>query len=327
MPKVSGQKTRVLHVLNILLKYTDEEHLINVSKIQTELSRLGITCDRKAIYDDILTLEEFGYDILKKKGTGGGCAIISRDFELAELKLLCDAVQASKFITERKSKALSRKISSLTSVHQAKNLNRQIYFSNNLKAENEGIYYNVDFIHNAISRNRKVSFQYFEYTINKEKRLRNNGESYVISPLVLVWDDENYYMIGYDGNTDIKKHFRVDKMQNIEVLDTLRDTKGITDETELNEYSKKTFGMFGGTETLVSLRCSNSLIGVIIDRFGRDINIIKDGERHFRISTRINISPQFFSWIFGLEDKIQIISPQSVVEKFVLHAKTVLLKY
>lgn len=327
MPKNSGQKTRILHVLDILLKYSDEEHLINVSKIQKELNKAGIVCDRKAIYDDINTLEEYGYDILKKKGTGGGYAIISRDFELAELKLLCDAVQASKFITEKKSKALTKKLSAQTSIYQAKNLNRQIYFSQNLKTENESIYYNVDFIYNAISKNRKISFQYYEHTITKEKRLRNNGQSYIISPLALIWDDENYYMLGYDGTANINKHFRVDKMQNIEVLNELRDERAVTDEEELSDYSKKTFGMFGGNETLVSLRCSDSIIGVIIDRFGRDINIIKDGERHFRISTRINVSPQFFSWVFGLEDKIQIVSPQSVIDKFVLHAKTVLLKY
>jgi predicted DNA-binding transcriptional regulator YafY len=235
-------------------------------------------------------------------------------FELAELKLLVDAVQSSKFITEKKSNALIRKLEGLTSRYEAAQLHRQVTVSNRLKASNEEIFCNVDMIHRAISENRKICFRYFEWSPEKKRVLRRNGAFYCVSPWSLVWDDENYYMIGYDSETDVLKHYRVDKMLELYVEKSTREGREQFEKHDMTQYTKQAFGMYGGELCNVRLSCDSSLAGVVIDRFGTDIVIANHGER-FEFTVKVMLSPTFYSWVLGFGNKVTVVSPPEVRER------------
>lgn len=313
MSKSSNQKLKLLYLLKTLMEKTDTEHTLTVPEMILELNRYGINAERKSIYDDIESLKTFGIDILCRKSKAYGYYIASRSFELAELKLLADAVASSKFITEKKSKELIKKIGSLTSSHEAKQLVRQIYVNGRVKAMNEKIYYNVDLINQAISSRKQISFKYFEYTIDKKKRYRNNGNKYVASPYALTWDDENYYMISYYEKYYGITHFRVDKMEDIEVT----ASECYHEEINIVEYTKKIFSMYGGEEETVKIQFDNSLLGVVIDRFGKNTVMHKVDENSFIAILKVEISPPFWGWIFQFGNKIKIVSPESVKERFI----------
>ena len=239
-----------------------------------------------------------------------------RTFELPELKLLVDAVQSSKFITAKKSNELIRKLEELASVHEAKALQRQVFVGNRIKTMNESIYYNVDKIHQAISQNRLIRFHYYEWTPQKEMHLRRDGKAYEISPWGLTWDDENYYMVGYDGDAEMIKHFRVDKILDIVITDQPRSGKERFEKFDLANYAKKVFGMFSGEERTVKMRCENALAGAMIDRFGRDVMMHPVDEKYFSVSAAVNVSPQFFGWLAALGRGVVIESPEDVREEF-----------
>jgi len=313
MSKLSNQKLKLLYLLKILMEKTDTEHTLTVPEMIKELKNYNINAERKSIYDDIESLKTFGIDILCKKSKTYNYYIASRTFQLAELKLLADAVASSKFITEKKSKQLINKIGSLTSSHEAKQLTRQIYVAGRVKAINEKIYYNVDIIHQAISNNKQISFKYFEYTLDKKKRYRNDGNKYTVSPYALTWDDENYYMISYYEKYDGITHFRVDKMTDIEILE-LESRK---EEINIAEYTKKIFSMFVGEEETVRIQFDNSLLGVVIDRFGKDTVTYKIDDNSFMAILTVEISPPFWGWIFQFGNKARIVSPGKVREEFV----------
>ena len=224
MPRESSQKLKLLYVMRYLLRSSDEAHPVTVQQIIDFLSGEGIPAERKSIYDDVEALRRFGLDIIQAKiGRQSGYYVGSREFELPELKLLVDSVQSSKFITYKKTLTLIRKIESLASVYEAQLLSRQVYVKNRIKTMNESIYYNVDEIHTGIARDRRIRFRYFDYTVSKERRFRRDGGYYVVSPFALTWDDENYYLVAYDSEAGIIKHFRVDKMLDIGILDEARD--------------------------------------------------------------------------------------------------------
>ncbi len=303
----------MLYIMQMLLEKTDDEHTITVPQIIEELSRYGISAERKSIYDDIEHLRQYGLDICTKAGKSYGYFIGERDFELPELKLLVDSVQASKFITRKKSMELISKIEKLTSESNAKKLHRQVFVTNRVKTLNEKIYYNVDKIHDAIAANKQITFKYFSLDINKEKVYRKNGERYTESPVAMTWDDENYYLITYKEKYGKYVHYRVDKMDSIEIND---EDRVVTDnEFDLSEYSKKMFSMFGGDEIEVAIRFENSLVGVVFDRFGTDIPVMKDGDDHFICRVKVAVSPHFLSWVMSFGDKAKIVSPESVVDE------------
>ena len=237
----------------------------------------------------------------------------NRTFQLAELKLLVDSVQASKFITCKKSMELIKKLESLTSVHQARQLQRQVFVAGRIKAMNESVYYNIDRIHMAIGQNRQIGFRYFEYTVEKKRRFRHNGAQYRISPFALAWDDENYYMLGYDAQAGILKHYRVDKMTEIQPLDAPRQGNEQFQKLDMADYSRKVFSMFGGEEEMVRLRFENRLVGVVMDRFGKDVTVFPKEDGFFEIYTRVVLSPQFYGWIFALGEGVRILSPETAV--------------
>lgn len=316
MPRTANQKTKLLYVMRILLQETDEAHPLSTEEIIDKLGEAGIRSERKSIYNDVETLRAFGLDVHGTRGRTAGYYIGQRDFELPEIKLLIDSVQSSKFITERKTMQLIRKLAGLMSVHEAALMKRQLYVKNRIKSMNESIYYNVDAIHQAIAEDRQIEFRYCSYTITKEKKFRRGGRPYRVSPLALSWAEENYYLIAYETDSDKIKHFRVDKMDGIRVTEMFRQGKNKLPEKEMGEYARKNFSMYGGQEETVTLRFSNRMIGVVIDTFGKDVAISSVDEDHFQIRTAVAVSPQFFGWLFGLDGEAAITAPREVMEKF-----------
>ena len=312
MAKSANQKLKLLYLLRYLMQHSDEKHPVSMAQIIEELARNGISAERKSIYDDVESLRLFGIDIVQLKGKNGGYYIGERDFELPELKLLVDSVQSSKFITQDKTFKLIKKIENLASAYDGQLLQRQVYVTNRVKSMNESIYYAVDVISDAITQNRKIRYQYFEYNVAKERVLRHNGAFYEVSPFALIWDDENYYMLAWDSAAEKMKHYRVDKMQKVSLADDERDGIKEFEKVDMSAYTKTVFGMFGGNEQKVKLRFTNHLVGAVLDRFGRDAIIIKDGEEHFTVTVSVVVSPQFFGWVFGFGEEIEIISPENV---------------
>ncbi len=315
MSRSANQKLKLLYLAKFLLQNSDENHPVTTAQIIEELSKNDISAERKSIYDDIDALRLFGFDIVQIRGKNGGYYIGERDFELPELKLLVDSVQSSKFITQDKTYKLIKKIESLASVYDGQLLQRQVFVSNRVKSMNESIYYTVDSISDAITQNRKIKFRYFEYTITKERRFRHNGNFYFASPFALIWDDENYYMLAWDSESSKMKHFRVDKMHAVSMLDDSREGNEEFKKVDMSSYTKSVFGMFGGNEQKVKLRFSNHLVGAVLDRFGRDIIVVKDGDEHFTVSVNVVVSQQFFAWMFGFGTDAEILSPLETREQ------------
>lgn len=322
------QKLRTLYLMEILLERTNDEHMLNATELCTILDQeYGISTDRRTIYTEMEILEKFGLDIQQKKGKNSGYYIGARDFELPELKLLVDAVQSSKFITEKKSKELIQKLEKLCCKTDAAILSKYVFIVNRPKTENETVYYNVDYIHNAIYENKEISFQYAEWTTKKEFKLKKEGAFYVVSPWALTWNDENYYLVAYDEVAGIIKHYRVDKMQRTKILKTDRKGEESFKNFDLASYAKKTFGMYGGIDAEVTLECKNELAGVVIDRFGHDVWLIPQGEDYFKIKVLVSVSPQFFGWITGIGPGMKIIGPKDVKNQYKEYLLNVLENY
>ena len=311
--KLSHQKLKLFYLMKILLEKTDEEHTITVPEMIAELGKLGISAERKSVYDDLEYLKLFGLDVCSRKTRTHDYFIGSREFELPELKLLVDSVQSSKFITHKKSMELISKIEKLTSEANAKKLHRQVFVTNRVKTVNETIYYNVDKIHDAIAANKQITFKYYDLDVNRKKVYRKNGDRYTESPVALTWDDENYYLITYKEKYDDYAHYRVDKMESIEITE---EDRVLSEEPfDLSAYSKTTFAMFGGEETEVSIKFENDLVGVVFDRFGTDVRIIKADEGHFICTVKVAVSPHFLSWIVSFGRRAKIMSPDYVVDE------------
>ena len=327
MAKSSNQKLKILYLMKMLLEKTDEENTMTINDMIAELERYGITAERKSIYDDIEALRLYGIDIATRKSKTTDYFVASRVFELPELKLLVDAVQCSKFITYKKSNELIKKIESLASSRQAALLHRQVYVTNRVKAINENIYYNVDRLHVAIAENKQVSFKYFDYDIKKEKKYRKNGDLYFVSPYALSWDDENYYLITFSEKYNDFTHYRVDRMTNIEIVDQPRVMLPDNEHFNIADYSKKVFNMFGGEEETVKLKFDNSLVNAVIDRFGKDVMLDKVDENSFSVRINVAISSTFFAWLTQFGNKVKILSPESVIEKYQNSIQEILEQY
>lgn len=316
MAKGRNQKLKLIQLVKILYENTDDTHSLTMAEILSRLKDYGIEAERKSVYTDLEVLQTCGVDIIgEKKGRTYYYHIGNRQFELAELKLLVDAVQSSRFITTKKSQELINKLERLTSKYEAKQLQRQVYVAERVKTLNESIYYNIDKIHTAIHTDTKIRFQYFQWNLKKEMELRRNGQFYCISPWVLTWAEENYYLIGYDSKANMVKHYRVDKMLRIEVAKEPREGKEYFLQFDMAVYARKIFGMFDGTEETVKLECENSFVGVIIDRFGRDLNIIQKDENHFFVCVDVVVSRQFLGWLIALGEGVKIVGPERVVKE------------
>ena len=312
MPKSVNQKQKLLFLLDYLRQNTDETHTVTTPQIIDHLAANGIRAERKSIYNDIQTLCDYGYDIIRTEGAHAGYRIADRTFELPEVKLLVDLVQSSKFITTKKSRQLIGKLEQLVSKNDAKKLQRQVVVADRNKTSNEKIYYSVDVIHSAIAENRQIRFHYFDWNVRKEMQLRKDGRFYQVSPWLLTWDDENYYLIAYtEGRL---KHYRVDKMQNVHQLpDTTREGAGEYANFDVNTYMQQMFGMFNGPLKRVTLQCENRFAGAMIDRFGTApiLTPCADGE-HFTMTAEIQVSPQFFGWVAGFGTGVVVSGPPEV---------------
>lgn len=328
MPRGSNQKFKFTYLTKIMTEKTDDEHSLTMPQILDELKKYEVSAERKSIYEDFKDMERFGIDIIKEqKGRETFYHIAGREFELAEVKLLIDAVQSAKFITQKKSKLLISKVKKFVSEYQAKQLQRQIVINDRVKTMNESVYYNVDDIHTAINQNRKIKFKYYKWNIDKKLVERHGGIYFVVSPWALLWDDENYYMIAFDDWDNKIKHYRVDKMMYIEVGKDERAGKEEFKNFDMAKYSKATFGMYHGDKTKVCIKFTNHMCGVFIDRFGKDTIFRKTDENHSELVVDINVSPQFFGWIFSLGNDVEIVSPKEVVNELREYTKKFMLKY
>ena len=316
MAKSPNQKTKLLHLARMLLRQTDEDHPLTVAQIIQSLAREDIKAERKSIYDDLEALRLFGLDIQCRKGKAPGWFIGSREFELPEVKLLMDAVQSSRFITQKKSDALIRKLESLASIHQAGQLQRQVYVSGRIKVMNESIYYNVDKLHTAIAAQKAITFKYFDYDIARQKVFRRDGKRYVVSPYGLIWNSENYYLVAFDHSNRDMRHYRVDKMTEIAVTCLAREGKEKYHDFQLAQYGQKHFGMYSGPELKVTLRGRRDKAGLVWDRFGQDVILVPDGEEHFTVTLPVVVSPQFFGWLMGLDGSLTITAPKEAVAAY-----------
>ena len=324
MARMNNQKLKIFYLVKILTENTDETHYMSMPEILKALEEHGISVTdgtRKSLYEDFEVINEhYGIEVVGERvGKSYGYHVVSKEYELAECKLLVDAIQASKFITKRKSNELIRKIEKHVSKYEAKQLQRQVHVNGRIKTMNESIYYNVDAIHAAIAENRQIRFQYMNWNLQKELVAKKEGAYYLVSPWGLSWEDENYYLIAYDEERQEIRHYRVDKMQKIGITDRERNGKDVFESFDMAAYAKQNFGMFGGQLETVRLRVSNKLIGVILDRFGTDVMVIPDGEDHFRVNVEVAVSDQFFAWVFGLGRDIRILGPQNVKDEMKWH--------
>ncbi len=333
MPKGINQKIKLVCLQHILLELTDDEHPLTLNQLAEKLEAHGIEVrDRKSLVSDLETLEAFGVDVqrMRVSRAGFGYYVGARAFELAELKLLVDAVQSSRFITHKKTAELIRKVEGLASVHQARQLQRQVFVSGRIKNMNESIYYTVDAISAAIAQGLQISFVYYEWVLRWgrekiERAPRRQGEKYTISPWALCWEDENYYLVGLEAGK--VKHFRVDKMADIGVINKPREGGEQMRDFDIASYSKTMFGMFGGNVQRVTIEFAGRLIGVVADRFGADAFLSPAPDGRFSATVEVAVSPQFLSWIIGFGGEAKVTSPDSVANAVCDMARAAMEKY
>ncbi len=327
MAKSPDQKLKLTYLIRFFERNTDEEHHATMNDILADLERCGIQAERKAIYDDLIALERLGYEIIRDGSRNSEYYLVDRDFELAELKLLVDAVQSSKFISQKRTEELIRKLEEQTSHYRAVQLQRQVYNTNRVKTINETVLYTIDSLHEAISANKRIAFHYCEWNLQKELVYKNDGKIYQVDPVALIWDDENYYLVAYESDESRKpseytdediRHYRVDKIRDLEVLSDRRICAQAIANFHPAEYVKEHFNMFAGQAEYVKLRFKKHLIGVLIDRFGKEVTILPDetDEGYAVARVRVQVSNQFFGWMTGFGGDIVLQSPENVVNEY-----------
>lgn len=313
MPKSDNQKLKIFHILDYLEQNSHQDHPITANELIHMLDRqFGISCDRKTVYSDIAALQDYGIDIVSIPGKNGGYYIASRNFELPELKLLIDAVQSSRFLTEKKSRELIEKLCRECSVHDARLMRRDVLVSGRVKNMNETIYYNVDAIQEAIAQNSMISFRYFDWGMDGKRCYRDR--SYTASPYGLCQDNENCYLLAHSPRHGITS-YRVDRMVDITLTGQSRTPCPELTGKALTEHANQLFQMFSGDAVQVKLRFHKSLTNVVMDRFGRDTMLIPDGAEHFVFTVKVAVSPIFLSWVIGFGEKAKIIHPHSVIDQ------------
>ena len=316
MSKGANQKLKLMYLAKIFAEETDEEHALTLPELTARLNARDVNADRKTLYLDLEELRRFGMDIIsERRGHSTVYFLGAREFELPELKLLVDSVQAAKFITDRKSRELIRKLESLVSTHQARQLHRQVLISGRVKAMNESIYYNIDKLHSAINTNSQIRFQYYQWNVRKETELRRGGAWYSVSPWCLTWDDEYYYLVAFDSEKQKVKHYRVDKMLDLAVTGKAREGQAAFQDFNPAKYARSLFGMYSGEEVTVDLEGKNEMAAVLIDRFGTDLTLIPKGKDRFTAHVTVMLSSQFLGWIMALGDGLKITGPDLALKR------------
>ena len=328
MARSSNQKQKLLLIRRFLEENSDEEHPVSTAEIIDYLDAMGVSAERKSIYDDLETLLNYGLDLVRvRQGNVTAWYLGSREFELPELRLLVDSVQSSRFLTRKKSLELIGKIEKLTSVHQARGLRRQVWVKNRIKSMNESIYYLVDDLHAAIHDNEKIRFHYFQYDPSRERQLRHGGAWYEISPYALLWDSENYYLVGYDAAAGIIKHFRVDKIVDLHRTGQAREGAEVFADVDMSAYANAHFGMFSGKTTPVRMEFDNSLAGAVIDRFGTEAMLVPTGDGRFSVTASVAVTEPFFGWLCTFGGLARITAPESAVEAMRRHIESIMEQY
>ena len=307
----SSTKKRLLLILELLYKTTDESHPVSTVDITDYLDEKGFQIDRKTLRSDLRLLISMGYDIVVVKSSPNKYFWGERTFEIPELKMLLDAVSSARFISETKSKQLTKKIMSLAGMQQREQLKRHVRAIGKTKADNKGLYYIIDTITEAINQKKKISFQYMEYNGRKEKILRNDGEVYILSPYVLYWNEDYYYVLGYSDKRERVTAFRIDRMKTPTIMDD--DSVPKPEDFDVSAYSNKVFQMFSGEETTVELECDTALMKYVIDRFGLDVETEELSGEKFLAKVPVDLSPTFYGWVFQFGGGIRIIGPEEAV--------------
>ncbi|MBO5101829.1 MAG: WYL domain-containing protein [Clostridia bacterium] len=316
MARSERQKEKLYRLIEIFMRETDDTSGLTVKEIISALSEYGIKAERKSIYDDLLTLGELGFDIVTLPKRPPEYTLANRLFSLAELKLLTDAVESSRFVSREKSREIIDKLRLFAGKRRSGELSRQVYVEDRVKSIDGYSFDNIDLIHKAINGNKKISFGYFDYTVSKKRELRHGGKRYVVSPISLIMSDGNYYLVAYDSEAEINKNFRVDKISEPRLTGEARDRRSLEERFNPAKYSQRIFGMYGGREELVTLECREHLAGVIIDRFGDGYSFIPT-DFGFSVAIRVMVSPNFFAWVLGFGKDMRILRPDAVREEMV----------
>ena len=323
------QKERLFRIEEILFKYSDNDHSLNAFEIMRRLkSDYDIDAERKSIYDDLGVMMndvEFG---IVHNDKPNGYAWIERTFELQELKLMIDAIQSSKFLSDKETENLVKKIKTLCSVEEGKQLQRQLVVANRVKNMNKSVFFSVSAIHEAIAADRQISFKYFNYDVNKQKSYRFKGKLYIRSPFMMLYSDDCYYLLAYDPEKEELRTYRVDRMDDVKVEDSLpREGHEAYATVDSKTYTQYSFSMYGGEVKKVSITFANSLMNAVIDKFGRDVWAVKVDRSHFSASVSVAVSPQFFGWLFGLGEKAVITAPDEIRQEFINYVDAIRMKY
>ena len=313
MAKSDNQKLKILYILDYLQKNSHRDKPVRANELISMLdSRYGISCERKTIYSDIAALQDYGVDIVALPGKNGGYYIASRNFELPELKLLIDAVLSSRFLTEKKSRELIEKLCRECNEEDSRLLKRNVLVSGRVKSMNESIYYNVDAIQEAITRNRQITFRYYDWDFGGKRKFRER--EYIASPYGLCQDNENCYLLAWTERHGVT-HFRVDRMTGITIKEEKRIPCPDLTGKALTEHANQLFQMFAGESVQVKMRFHRSLMNAVIDRFGKDTMLIPDGDEHFNFTVHVAVSPMFLSWVIGFGSKAKVLYPEAVVQE------------
>lgn len=323
-----GSKLKLLYLLEILWHYSDEEHVLTAKELCEKLEDYGIQAERKSIYSDIGTLSEFGFDIINAKSPRRGYFLASRQYEIAEVRLLIDAVQAANFISSKKSKALKDKIYRLASLSQAETIKSQVIIENKLKCDNEELYYIIDTINKAIQQGVQIEFNYKKRKLTKRMTTSNEKKNFTVNPYALVWINDRYYLICNNPKYDNLMHTRLDRMRKIKILDekvrSFAEVSEYKDVFDATDYASKMFNMFSGEVEQIELRCSNTIIDEILDRFGSETPLRADGDEAFIIKVQAAVSKGLVSWILQYGASIKVKSPKTLAVKVQENARQVL---
>lgn len=311
MPKSENQKLKLLYLKQFFEEESDENIAITVDDMRNYLAHCHIEAERKSLYEDVAALQEFGLDI-EHPARSKSYKLMSRDFTVGDVKLMVDSILVSKSLSEKRSLELIKKLETLCSKHEAKNIHRQVLVANRAKTMNDTVHYHIDTIHKAISEDKQIHFLYFTYDTEKKRKYNKNKEFYIVSPFALIYADDNYYLLAFDSDAKKFKHYRVDRMESVDSIDTERVGKEEFTKIDLTAYTKYTFSMFGGEIEDVTMIFSNHLMNAVIDRFGKEVWTSKVDDRHFKITVPVAVSNQFFGWIFGLGKGVRIVSTESV---------------
>ncbi len=327
MPGKQGSKLKLLHLMDIFMSNTDEDNIYSANDICEKLQEYGSEAERKSIYADIETLRKFGFDIVNTKSPKRGFFLASRDFEVAEVRLLIDAVQAAYFISGKKTKTLIKKLYRLVSQGQAETMENQISVENKLKCDNEEIYYTIDIIHKAIQQGKQIEFKYFKRKLTRRMTALSEEKVFTVNPYALIWLNDRYYLVSNNPKYDNLMHTRLDRMEKVVMLEFA--ARSFSEVSEYHEcfdaadYSKKLFNMFSGGNERIELRCSNIIIDDILDRFGKNVPIKADGDEFFIIRVQAAVSRGLVSWLMQYGANIKVNAPKSLAEEVKENANSI----